>query len=318
MQPRKTRPRGTLSLHRHDPLFHLLLDRWGLNERGVAILTAGLGFGVLSLMYAGALFFDPATRGLRGLFDYYSATFGDLFLLPFLNALTARYALGMASDIEVAVRVGSHSEGQALRRLALIERIYGARQGLVFVIAMVAATVVWQHLDELYGLDRNWTVPTRGEPRLAAWYHQAFFGFEAYLATYLFYRHAVTWRVLRRLEADPIMRSPAIVLADQSLRLFGWALLGWGGFVSLRLMDFFHVTPTVSLEALFRLPAPVATAVFYYVILAGAGLWPLVALGRRSHPFLDRRPATLLVAAAVVAPLAGPVGRVLFARVWGG
>jgi hypothetical protein len=317
MRQQKTRTRGALSLHRGDPLFRLLLDHFGLDERGIAALTVIVGFGVLGVWYLGTLFFDPASSGLRGLFEYYSATLGDLILLPLLNALAARYALVMAPGIEAAVRVGSRSEGQALRRLALIGRIYDARKGLIFVVAIVAAVVAWQRVDELYGIDRNWTVPIWGEPRLVAWYHQAFFGFEAYLTTYLFYRYTTTWRLLRHLEADPTTRPTAIALAGRSLRLFSWVLLGWGGFVSLRLMDFFHVTPTVSLQALFRLPAPVATAVFYYVILAGAGLWPLVALSRKAGRFFDRRPAVLLAAAAVAAPLAGPAARVLFARIWG-
>jgi hypothetical protein len=307
---------GDLSLHRGDPLFRLLLDRCGLDEGWIAALTAWVGFGVLCLLYSGTLYWDPASRGLRGLFEYYSATIGDLILLPLLNAVAARYVLRMAPGLEAAVRVGSRSVSLAERRLALIERVYHSRRALVFVVAIVAAVVAWQRFDELYGIDRNWTVPIWGEPRLAAWYHQAFFGLEAYLATYLFYRYVATWRVLRRLDADPVMRPTAIVLAHESLRLFSWALLGWAVFVSLRLMDFFHVTPTVSLQALFTLPAPVATAVFYYVILVGAGLFPLAALVRRTGALLDRRPAILL-ATAVVAPVAGPVGRVLFARVWG-
>ena len=65
-----------------DPVFRLLVGRWGLGEQGVAVLTAALGFGVLTAWYLAGLAVDPAARGRRGPFEYFTATVGDLVLRP--------------------------------------------------------------------------------------------------------------------------------------------------------------------------------------------------------------------------------------------
>lgn len=305
------------SLHRGDPLFRLLLDRWGLAERGVAVLTVAVGFGALGVWYVGTLLLFPVLRGMRGMFEYYSGTVGDLILLPVLNALAVRYARAVVPGVATVVRISTASERHVARLLRLVDRIYNARKGLVFVLAITASIVAWQRFDELYGLDRNWTVPVYGQPRLVAWYHQAFFGFEAYLMAYLIYRHTVTCQLLRRLARRPAAQPMASALADRSAQLFGWILLGWGAFVSLRLLDFFRFGSVVHPTSLLSLPAPITTAAFYYAVLVSAGLWPLVMVVRQPGAQFDRRPALLLAAAAAVAPVVGPIARILLVRLTG-
>jgi len=68
---------------------------------------------------------------------------------------------------------------------------------------------------------------------------------------------------------------------------------------------------------LFSLPAPITTAAFYYAVLVGAGLWPLMMSVRQPGAQFDRRPALRLAAAAAVAPVVGPIARVLLACVTG-
>ena len=317
MSPGERSFAGAPSLHRGDPLFRLLLDRWGLAERGMAVLTVAVGFGALALWYLGTLLFFPALRCMRGMFEYYSATVGDLILLPVLNALALRYARAVIPGVAAVVRASAASERHAARLLRLVDRLYNARKGLVFVLAIAASVVAWQRFDELYGLDRNWTVPVWGQPRLVAWYHQAFFGFEAYLMAYLVYRHTLTWHLLRRLARRPAAQPIVSALADRSARLFGWILLSWGAFVSLRLLDFFRFGSVVHPTSLFSLPAPITTAAFYYAVLVGAGLWPLMMSVRQPGAQFDRRPALRLAAAAAVAPVVGPIARVLLACVTG-
>jgi hypothetical protein len=299
-----------LRLFRGDPVFSVLLGRWGLGERGVACLTFALGFGVLATWCLVGLAVDPAARGRRGLFEYYSGTLGDALLLPVLSLAAVRYAWRVQGGLVIALSgAGRH----ARRLLAAVERAYNAPPGLSFVLSVAVMAVALEHVDELYGVDRNWTVPEWGRLSTAAAYHQAFFACQAYVVAFLVLRHAVTIRLLLRLARLRTSRTELVSLAQRSLWAFGWALLGWGAFVSLRLTDFLHVTPTISARALAALPAPVATLAAYYVALVVAGIAPALAVSRR-YALGWSRSSILLNGACLVAPIAGPAVRILAAQ----
>jgi hypothetical protein len=306
--------RETTRVRRHcgDPLFSLLLDRWGLGEPGLALLTALAGFGVLAAWYGALVLADPGTLGLRGLFDYSSATLGDLVLLPFLAATAVRYAALVDGSRGHAPAAGRRER----RLLGLLRRACRRREGLAFVFAVTTAAVGLQVLDELYGPDRNWTVPTRGAPRLVAFYHQLFFASQAYLAAFLVYRHAVTSRFLRRLRGDAARFPRLAALAEETQGLFAWALLGWSGFVLLRILDFMSLLPTPSVDALVHLPAPVVALAVYYAVLLAFGLGPLSAWRSPLLRPASRRQAAILTAIAFLLPWLGAIafaapGRVL-------
>jgi hypothetical protein len=301
---------GAPTLYRNDPVFRLLLGRWRLGERGVAALTLVLGFGVLTTWYLIGLAVDPAARGRRGPLEYYSASLGDLALIPLLNAAAVRHVRRVVEGLLLAIAATHHG---ARRLLALVERSYNAPQGRTFAVAVAAVAVTLQHLDELYGLDRNWTVPEWGHLRPVAAYHQLFFACEAFVVAFLVVRHVVTVRLLLRLGRDETGRARLAPVAEQGLRIYGWVLLGWGAFVSLRVMDFFHLTPTVSAAAIVMLPAPMTALVVYYVALIVTGVAPTVGVIRRYELGWAGRPIALL-AACLVAPVAGPAGRILVAR----
>lgn len=301
--------RSALSFWQRDPVFRLLLDRWGLGERGVAVLTAALGFGVLTIWYFIGLAVDPAARGRRGLFEYWSGSVGDLVLLPLLTAAAVRYSRQVLEGLRLAVAAGRrHSRWL----VGIIERAYNAPTGLAFVLAVTGAAVALQHVDEVYGFDRNWTVPEWGRLTPIAVYHQAFFSLQAFIAAFLTVKHVVTVRLVLRLARSNSLRSALMAVAEQSLRIFGWVLLGWGAFVSLRVMDFFHLAPTVSASALATFPAVVVVLVVYYVLLLLTGVVPLVAVTRRCRLGWTSAP-TLLTAIAFIAPIAGPAARILVA-----
>jgi len=301
---------GALDCCRMDPVFRLLVGRWGLGEQGLAVLTAALGFGVLTAWYLADLAVDPAARGRRGPFEYFTATAGDLVLLPLLNGVAVRYAREvMGGLLWVVSCAGRHTR----RLLAPIERAYNSPLGLAFVLVVVATAAALQHLDELYGVDRNWTVPERGDLRPVAIYHQVFFACEAFIVAFLVVRHAVTVRCLLRLAREGPLRARLTAVAERSLSLFGWVLLGWGIFVSLRMMDFFYLTPTASAGALAELPAPVTTLVVYYVLALVTGILPAVAVRRRYGLGWTAGPVFSL-GASLTAPIAGPAAWILVAR----
>jgi hypothetical protein len=297
-------------LYRTDPIFRLLLGRWRLGEQGVAMLTLVLGFGVLSAWYLVSWALDPATRCRRGPFEYYSATLGDLLLIPLLNAIAVRYLCRVVGGL---CRVAAATQRGAWRLLALVERAYNAPLGRTFALAVMAAAVALEHLDELYGLDRNRTVPEWGRPRLSALYHQSFFACETLIVASLAVRHIVTTRLLLRLARNGSYRSRLRVVAEQSQRLYGWVLLGWGAFVSLRVTDFFYLTPSVSLQAIAALPAPLTVLAVYYLALIGTGVIPAVAVTRRYELGWAHAPL-LLMGACLLVPIAGPAVRILVAR----
>ncbi len=301
---------AALGCCKSDPVFRLLLCRWRLRERGVAVLTMVVGFGVLATWYLVDLATDPAVRGRRGLFGYYSASLGDLVLVPLLNAAAVRYARLIPGGLPLAV---ASTRRHARRLLTLIEGAYNAPQGRAFAIAVMAMAAGLQHLDELYGVDRNWTVPEWGRLRAVAVYHQAFFACEAFIIAFLVVRHSVTARLLVRLARDGTSRARLVPVAEEGLRVYAWALLGWGAFVSLRVMDFFHVTATVSARALAELPAPVTTLAVYYVLLLVTGVVPTLAVARRYELGWTRAPLRL-IGACVVVPIIGPAARILAAR----
>ncbi len=298
---------------RSDPVFRLLVGRWGLAEPGVAVLTAALGFGVLTTWYLASLVVDPAVRGRRGPFEYFTATVGDLVLLPLLNAVAVRYVREVVGGL---LWVASAARRHARRLVVLVERAYDTPLALAFVLAVVVTAAALQHLDELYGVDRNWTVPECGQLRPAALYHQLFFACEAFIVAWLVARHAVTVRCLLRLARRESLRAGLAAVAERSLRLFGWVLLGWGVFVSLRMMDFFYLTPRASAGALARLSAPVTALVVYYLSTLVTGVLPAVALRRRYGIGWTAGPV-LLLGAALVAPLVGPAAWILVARLLG-
>jgi hypothetical protein len=293
-----------------DPLCQVLLGRWHLREPAVALLTLIVGFGVLTTWYLLELAVDPSRRAQRGPFDYYSASIGDLLLLPLLNAAAMRYARQVVGALSLALTT---VQSRARRRLAIIARVYNAPLGRAVALSGAAVALILQHLDELYGLDRNWTVPEWGRPRPTAVYHQLFFACEALIVAFLIVRHVATVRLLLRLGRRAASRARLTAVAERSLRLYGWVLLGWGTFVSLRLMDFFHLTRTVSAQALAALPAPVMALAVYYLALIATGLIPMIAVARR-YPLARLRAPIVLIGACLVAPVAGPATRILAAR----
>jgi hypothetical protein len=307
-------PRGSdgvaLRYCRSDAVFRVLLGRWRLHEPGVAVLTMVLGFGVLAAWYFAGLAFDPTARGRRGPFEYYSGSLGDLVLIPLLNAAAVRYVRLIPGGLQLAVAA---SRRCARPLLTLIERTYNARQGRTFALGVMTVAVVLQHVDELYGIDRNWTVPEWGHLRPVAAYHQAFFACEAFIVAFLVVRHVVTVRLLLRLARNAASRARLACVAADSLRIYGWVLLGWGAFVSLRVMDFFHLTPTVSAAAIAKLPAPMTALVVYYVLLLVTGAVPMAAVTRQ-YRLGWTSTSTLLTGIAFIVPIAGPAARILAAQ----
>ncbi len=287
---------------RSDPLFRLLLGRWGLGERGVAVLTAVLGFGVLTAWYLVSLALDRGAQGRRGPFEYFTVTIGDLVLIPLLNGLAVGYVREVVGGL---LRVAGTGGRPAGRLLALLERAYNTPLGLVFVLMVAIAAAGLQHVDELYGPDRNWTVPERGQLRPVALYHQLFFGVEAFIVAFLVFRHMVTVRWLLRLGRDSSPGGGLRALAERSLELYSWASLGWGAFVSLRVMDFLYLIPAMTPDAVARLPAPLAALVAYYLLACLTGLLPALAVRRRYGLDWKTGPVSMQVA-SLLAPLVGP------------
>jgi hypothetical protein len=290
--------------YRGDPLFSLLLHRWGLGESGFAILTAFAGFGVLAVWHCLLWLVDPATRALRGMFEYHSATFGDSILLPLVGAAAVRYA-GLVAEGFQGLRLKAAPASPSAGRLRrLVRHAYERRAALVFALVVVAAAVGLEHVDEVYGSDRNWTVPMRGQPRLVAYYHEAFFGFQAYVVAFLLYRHVATVRLLRRLLAGGAAERAALAsLAERSLRLFGWTLVAWGAFVALRVLDFCYLMPGASFAALATLPTPMLILGVYYAACLVGGLWPLLAFSRGLVDGTALAGLALPIAAAFAAPV---------------
>jgi hypothetical protein len=302
--------RGALRWCQSDPVFRVLVSRWGLRERGVALLTMLLGFGVLATWYFAGLAFDPAARGRRGPFEYYSGSLGDLVLIPLLNAAAVRYVRLIPGGLQLAVAAGRRC---ARPLLTLIERAYNAPRGRTFALGVMAVAAALQHVDELYGVDRNWTVPEWGRLRPVAFYHQAFFACEVFIVAFLVVRHVITARLLLRLGRDGTGRARLAPVAEQSLRIFGWVLLGWGSFASLRVMDFFYLAPTVAASALTAFPAVVVVLVVYYVLLLLTGVVPLLAVTLR-YRLGWTSASMLLTGIAFIAPIAGPAARILVAQ----
>jgi hypothetical protein len=302
--------RNTLRFCRTDPVFRILLGRWGLDERGVAVLTAAFGFGVLTTWYLVCLIVDPAALGRRGPFEYFSASAGDLVLLPLLTATAFRYLRQVLGGLLPAVAAALRDA----RRLGEpVARAYNISRGLTFVIAFTALAFALEHVDEVYGADRNWTVPEWGRLTPVAAYHQAFFALQAFIVGSLIVRHLITVRLLLRLARSGSRRAALAAVAERSLRVFGWALLGWGFFVSLRVMDFFYLVPTVSASALMEFPAAVSALVIYYVLLLVVGIVPIAAVTPRYGLRWTGAP-TLLTVTAFIAPIVGPAMRILAAR----
>ena len=86
---------------------------------------------------------------------------------------------------------------------------------------------------------------------------------------------------------------------------FSWVILGWGAFVSLRVMDFLYLTPTMTPDALARLPAPLAALVVYYMLAGLMGLLPALAV-RRRYGLAWRLGTASVQGASLLAPLGGP------------
>ena len=237
----------------------------------------------------------------RGPFEYFTATAGDLVLLPLLNGISVRYAREVMGGL---LWVVSSARRHTRRLLALIERAYNSPLGLAFVLVVVATAAALQHLDELYGVDRNWTVPERGDLRPVAIYHQVLFACEAFIVAFLVVRHAVTVRCLLRLAREGPLRVRLTAVADGACP--SSAGCSWAGvlFVSLRMMDFFYLTPTASAGALAELPAPVTTLVVYYVMALVTGILPAVAVRRRYGLGWTAGPVFSL-GASLTAPIAG-------------
>jgi hypothetical protein len=153
----------------------------------------------------------------------------------------------------------------------------------------------------------------RGQPRLVAFYHQAFFGFQAYVVAFLVFRHVATIRLLRRLARRAAGGAALASLAERSLRLFGWTLVGWGAFVSLRVMDFCYLMPTASIRALAAFPAPMLVLGVYYAVVLVGGLWPLLLFSRGLVDRASLGGLLLLIGAAFVVPVLPPLACILAA-----
>jgi hypothetical protein len=305
-------PRGA-NPYRGDPLFSLLLHRWGLGESGFAVLTAFAGFGVLAVWHCLLWLADPATRALRGMFDYHSATFGDSILLPLLGAAAARYAGLVAAGFQGLRLTAAPASPSAGRLLSLVRRAYERRAALAFALVVAAVAVGLEHMDEVYGSDRNWTVPQRGQPRLVAYYHEAFFGLQAYVVAFLLYRHLATVRLVKRLARGAADRTALASLAERSLRLFGLTLVGWGAFVALRMLDFCYLMPGASFAAIAALPTPMLILAVYYTACLAGGLWPLFAFRRGLVAGPAFAGPARLIAVACVVPVLPPLACLLAA-----
>ncbi len=115
-----------------------------------------LGPLVLSLIYCYSLIYKLPGIEERGLFQFYSATIGDFFVLPIVWFLISKYYQRMLlANIEI-------KQSQTSRFFA-------------YFIGLASATFVT--LAGVYGSNRDWTIPQFGHINVAGIYHSLFMAF---------------------------------------------------------------------------------------------------------------------------------------------
>ncbi len=166
----------------------------------VALLTAGLGFGMLCVFW----FTGTHDPSLTGLFDYRSATVGDGLLLPVLTGVLAAAATSLSG----------RSADSRRRPLAALAGLGGALAGML---------VIWRwHEDPNPHL--NWTWPAPHDFNCAGWAHAVFLCLAAAVVSALLVYVLVSLRA-RRAEGDrPQFAAPALVT---------WAAVGMVGLILL-------------------------------------------------------------------------------------
>ncbi len=292
-----------LSIHRGDPLFHLLLDRWQLPPWGIGLLTALTGFGVLSVWYGLELAWHPSTRALRGFFDFYSATWGDALFLPVLNVLAVQYCLSVAGGLE---RETARAAPGDLGELRGLDRAYNrplVAASITFVSVLVAVALGWR---DAMGAERNWTLPVRGRMTFAGVYHQAFLAIQAYLLLYLSHRHLTTVRIVERLASRTPQQASLASFSWDALERFNQLFLGWGAFASLRLMDHTYGMESGTLMDLLLRPRARDLLAGYLILWLVLSAVPALILLRRLGA--DRPPLRfwLVLPGILAVPLLGP------------
>ena len=230
----------SLSLYRGDPLFRLLLDRWQVRGQHIVLATIGLGFVMMSLLYLLMTNLYPETRQARSLFEFYSATLGELLLLPIVNYLAIGYCHYVAHKLTFVAESMLPNPEAVRHFLARAGQIYNQHIVTIMLITLVGGVSFLWHLGEIYGPDRNWTLPVRGQINLAGVYHQVFWSFELYLAFFLIYRHLATLRLLLHLTSNTREQKVLAQVSQEICAYFTGILLVWGVFNSLFLTDFYY------------------------------------------------------------------------------
>lgn len=270
--------KNKVHLYQGDPLLRLILDHWRLRPWQVSILTALVGFGALSAWYIIFTHLRPELKQLRGLFDFYSATWGDALILPLLNGLAVWYYLYTARVLTEQIQ--KTFAAQPKKGSLFLHRVNRAYNHPLVVVSLILTTLtlsfLW-HWGEVHGVDRNWTLPVLGQRNGAGIYHHLFLSLELYIFFFLSYRHLVTTWALLRLAR---LTTSKAALADAGRRIFvrlAWILFFWGIFDSLFLIDFFYGIENTSLSTLFG-GLPLAVLSGYYVIVTLWGVLPIFAL----------------------------------------
>ncbi len=280
-------------------MLRLLLDRLRMRPWQVSILTALVGFGALSIWYILLMRLRPEMNQLRGLFDFYSASWGDALILPILNGLAVYYCLYTAKILTEQIQ--KTFTAQPEEGTLFLHRVNRAYNHPLVVTALILTTLtlsfLW-HWGEIHGVDRNWTLPALGQRNGAGIYHHLFLSLELYIFFFLSYRHSVTiWTLLRL--ARLTTNGSALAAAVRGIfALLGWILFLWGIFDSLFLIDFFYGVENASLSDLFSgLPLVILCA--YYLIITLWGVLPLFALSSAlKQPIAP--PAPLLLSYAII------------------
>lgn len=112
-----------------------------------------LGPLVLSLLYYYSLIYKLPGIEERGLFQFYSATIGDFFVLPTTWFLMSKYYQKMQL---VNIKIEQSQVAQVLAYFI----------GLLFAIVVTLAGI--------YGSNRDWTIPEYGKINVAGIYHSLF------------------------------------------------------------------------------------------------------------------------------------------------
>ncbi len=145
-----------------------------LSPHEIGILIFFLGFGILSLWYLVLVLVKSPLVHLKGMFSYYSSTFGDAILIPISTILIATTYKEMSVTLNQALRARSKTvRNQTRSTIRSINNPFVT--WIPYIISLLIVVLV--HFSWLSDptTELNWTIPSPHLINGPGIYHAFFF-----------------------------------------------------------------------------------------------------------------------------------------------